>query len=208
MFYRKSIYLFVKNAWSFSKTQVNYATQSWKPSEEEIKKLEACWCSFLRIIVKSGFRKKSADGNDIFFSLVYTNQDLLRITKCHPIRDFINTQYLKYIAQVCRRPNTNLTKLSLFLIPRSRYYQNTWIKISKLLGVWPSNRLKGKHSLRSVSLDSFRWSSPLRSSDSKKLNASFFEDLNCTVLDNSKWNDSLSKFVFFWPKTTKKICTT
>ena len=114
--------------------RLTYATQSWKPSEGEINKLEACWCSFLRRMVKGGFRKKPADGNDINFSLVYTNQDLLRITKCHPIRDFINTQHLKYIAHVCRRPNTNLTKLSLFIIPKSSYYRNPWIKISKLLG--------------------------------------------------------------------------
>ena len=85
-------------------------------------------------MVKGGFRKKPADGSDMNFSLVYTNQDLLRITKCQPIRDFINTQYLKYIAHVCRRPNTNLTKLSLFIIPKSRYYRDPWIKISKLLG--------------------------------------------------------------------------
>ena len=85
-------------------------------------------------MVKGGFRKKPTDGSDINFSLVYSNQDLLRITKCHPIRDFINTQYLKYIAHVCRRPNTNLTMLSLFIIPKSSYYRNPWIKISKLLG--------------------------------------------------------------------------
>ena len=114
--------------------RLTYATQSWKPSEGEINKLEACWCSFLRRMIKGGFRKKPADGNDINFSLVYTNQDLLRIIKCHPIRDFINTQHLKYIAHVCRRPNTNLTKLSLFIIPKSSYYRNPWIKISKLLG--------------------------------------------------------------------------
>ena len=111
-----------------------YATQSWKPSEEEIKKLEACWYGFLRRMVKGGFRKKTDDENNLNFSLVYTNQDLLRITKCHSIRDFIHTQYLKYIAHVCRRPNTNLTKLSLFIIPKSSYYRDPWIKMSKLLG--------------------------------------------------------------------------
>jgi hypothetical protein len=115
--------------------RLTYATQSWRPSEVEIKKLEACWCGFLRTLIKGGFRNKpTIPGNDANFSLVYTNSDLLRITKCQPLRDFINIQYLKYISHVCRRPNTNLTKLSLFMIPRVKYYRDPWIKISALLG--------------------------------------------------------------------------
>ena len=114
--------------------RLTYATQSWRPSEEEIKKLEACWCGFLRSMVKGGFRRKPADGSDINFSLVYTNHDIYRISKCHPIRNYINTQYLKYIAHVCRCTNNNLTKLSLFIIPKSRYYRDPWIKVSELLG--------------------------------------------------------------------------
>ena len=113
--------------------RLTYATQAWKPLEEEIKKLEACWFGFLRRMVKGGFHKKPSEG-DKKFSLVYTNDDLLCITKCHPLRDFINSQYLKYIAHICRRPNTNLTKLSLFITLKSRYYRDPWIQVSKLLG--------------------------------------------------------------------------
>ena len=114
--------------------RLTYASQAWKPSEEEIVKLEACWHGFLRRMVKGGFRNKPSEGDVHNFSLVYTNNDLLRITKCKPIRDFINTQYLKYVAHACRRPNTNLTKLSLFMTPKCSYYRNPWILISKLLG--------------------------------------------------------------------------
>ena len=38
--------------------RLTYATQSWKPSEKEIKKLGACWCGFLLSIIKGGFRRK------------------------------------------------------------------------------------------------------------------------------------------------------
>ena len=114
--------------------RLTYGTQSWKPSEEEIKKLDSCWYGFLRRMVKGGFRNKPDIGNDTNFALVYTNEDLLRITKCQPLRDFINIQYLKYTAHVCRRPNTNLTKLSLFMTPKSKHYRDPWIKISQLLG--------------------------------------------------------------------------
>ena len=86
-------------------------------------------------MVKGGFRRKpTEDGGDTNFSLVYTNADILRITKCQTLRDFINTQYLKYTAHVCRRPNTNLTKLSLFMVPKVPYYRDPWTNISKLLG--------------------------------------------------------------------------
>ena len=48
--------------------------------------------------------------------------------------DYINSQYLKYTAHVCRRSNNNLTKLSLFMTPTVPYYRDPWISISKLLG--------------------------------------------------------------------------
>ena len=93
-------------------------------------------------MVKGGFRNKPDVGDNTNFALVYTNEDLLRITKCQPLRDFINIQYLKYIAHVCRCPNSNLTKLSLFMIPKTSYYRNPWIKISKLLGDIPIEQAK------------------------------------------------------------------
>ena len=58
------------------------------------------------------------------------------------LKDFINTQYLKYKAHVCRCPNSNLTKLSLFITPKCRYYRDPWIKISKLLGGIPVEQAK------------------------------------------------------------------
>ena len=115
--------------------RLTYATQCWRPYEQEIKKLEACWFGFLRRMVKGGFRKKPSEPeNEVNFSLVYTNTDLQRIVKSQPLRDFIDIQYLKYIAHVCRRPNTNLTKLSLFISPKVNYYRDPWINITKLLG--------------------------------------------------------------------------
>ena len=102
-----------------------YAMQSGRASEIEIEKLESCCHGFLMRMVKEGFcNKPTESGNDTNFSLVYTKDDILRITKCRPLRDFIDTQYLKYIAHVCRRPNTNLTKLSLFYTPKASYYRD------------------------------------------------------------------------------------
>ena len=78
-------------------------------------------------MVKGGFRNKPTEpGNDNNFSLVCTNDGILR--------ELIDTQYLKYIAHICRRPNTNLTKLGLFYTPKASYYRDPWINISSVLG--------------------------------------------------------------------------
>ena len=74
--------------------RLTYATQAWKPLQEEIDKLEACWHGFLRRMVKGGFRNKPSEGDTVNFSFVYTNEDLLRITKCQPIRDFFCLSYI------------------------------------------------------------------------------------------------------------------
>ena len=57
-----------------------YATQAWKPLQEEIDKLEACWHGFLRRMVKCCFRNKHSEGDTVNFSFVCTNEDLLRLT--------------------------------------------------------------------------------------------------------------------------------
>ena len=73
--------------------RLTYATQSCRPSKIEIKKLESCWHGCLRRMVKGGFRNQLTEPvNDTNFSLVYTNDEILCITKCHPLREFIDTQ--------------------------------------------------------------------------------------------------------------------
>ena len=98
------------------RSRLTYATQSWRPSEDQIKKLESCWFGFLRRMIKGGFRRKPAENDDQpNFSFVYTNIEVEKIVKSKPLRDFMDAQYLRYIAHVCRRDNNNLSKLSLFL---------------------------------------------------------------------------------------------
>ena len=115
--------------------RLTYAAQSWRPTEQQIKKLESCWFGFHRRMEKGGFRRKPDEAdNETNFSFVYTNLDLQNIIKSQPLRDFMNTQYLQYIAHACRRSNINLTKLSLLFIPSKSHVCDPWINISKLLG--------------------------------------------------------------------------
>ena len=56
------------------RSRLTYATQSWRPSEKQIQKLESCWFGFLRRMIKGGFRRKPAENdNEANFSFVYTN---------------------------------------------------------------------------------------------------------------------------------------
>ena len=85
--------------------------------------------------MKGGFRIKPDEAyNETNISFVYTKLDLQNIIKSQPLRDFMNTKYLQYIAHVCRILNTNLTKLSLFFIPSKSHVHDPWLNIYKLLG--------------------------------------------------------------------------
>ena len=68
------------------------------------------------------------------YSFVYTNDEIQNIMKTIPLRDFIYSQYLKYIAHICRADNSAITKKVLFAKPSRRYYRDPWIKIGQLMG--------------------------------------------------------------------------
>ena len=53
--------------------------------------------------------------------------------KTSPLRDFIHSQYLKYIAYICRAENTAITKM-LFAKPCKKYCRDPWIKVPDRVG--------------------------------------------------------------------------
>ena len=130
------------------RSRLTYGLQSWYPSETQLKFLESCWHGFLRCMVKGGFRRKIEDGLETF-AFFYTNIELENIVKTPSLREFINIQYLRYIAHTCRRPNTNLVKLSLFFIPKTKYYRDPWLKVCNLLGDISKNQAKRETQNRS-----------------------------------------------------------
>ena len=101
-----------------------------------MKKLEACWSSLLRNMVKGGWKRKDPEGDDeVNFSLVYSNERVKEIIQAEPLRGYIDAQYLKYIGHVCRSNNCSLTKTMLFAKSDGSRFPDPWIKISRLLGV-------------------------------------------------------------------------
>jgi len=52
------------------RSRLTYRLQACYPNEAEMKKLEACWSSLLRNMVKGGWKRKDPEGDDeVNFSL-------------------------------------------------------------------------------------------------------------------------------------------
>ena len=119
------------------RSRLTYGTQAWFPNEQQMRKLEICWFQCLRSMVKGGWKRiETSDHSDeVDYTFVYSNQELEKILKTVPLRDFIYSQHLKYIAHVCRAENTAITKKMLFAKPTKRFYRDPWLKAADLLGV-------------------------------------------------------------------------
>jgi|GEM_PF-6720078 len=119
------------------RSRLSYGTEACLPNEHQMNKLESCWTGFLRGMIRGGWNRKKTpeDADEHNFSFVYTNEDVMRITKAIPLRNYIHSQYLKYIGHVCRSSNNTIAKKIFFSTPTRAYYRNPWLKISNLLGV-------------------------------------------------------------------------
>ena len=80
-------------------------------------------------------QETSDHSDEVDYTFVYSNQELEKILKTVPLRDFIYSQHLKYIAHICRAENTAITKKMLFAKPTKRFYRDPWLKAADLLGV-------------------------------------------------------------------------
>jgi len=115
-----------------------YGTQAWFPKEREMKKLEACWYECLRSMIRGGWKRvtnESQDDDEVEYRLVYSNRELESIIRTTPIRKIIQGQYIRYLGHVCRKENTELTKIMLFAESKRKYYRDPWKKISQIMGL-------------------------------------------------------------------------
>ena len=100
-----------KFLYSSVRSRIAYGTQACYPKEHELKQLEGCWHELLRSMVRGGWSRRTAENpDDVEYAFRYTNNDIQRILKTTPLRDFVNEQYLKYIAHVSRMDNNAIPK--------------------------------------------------------------------------------------------------
>ena len=102
------------------RSRLTYALHASQIYESDVRKIEGAWYGMLRRMVRNGWKRRRDldDGEDDDMAYIYRNNDLERIVGTPNIRDFLNVQYLRYIAHICRRENTNLTKKMMFVIYR------------------------------------------------------------------------------------------
>ena len=110
----------------YSPRRLLYGLQACFPSEEQLKKLEACWFQILRSMVRGGWKRVSNDPDNPDFRFVYTNKDIERILRAKPIRGIQKSGLLKYYGHVCREANTAITKKMMFAESQKKYYREPW----------------------------------------------------------------------------------
>ena len=114
------------------RSRLVYGTQACFPHEKQMKKLESCWAQHLRYMVKGGWARKGEEDDDDY-RFLYRNSEVEKIVGSMHLRHFIEKQHLKYIAHVCRGPNTAITKKLLFAEPTRSHHRDPWIRIAKCL---------------------------------------------------------------------------
>ena len=100
-----------------------------------MRKLKGCWVQHLRYMVKGGWaRQPTPEGvEEECYKYIYKNREIEEIVGTMHLPNFIEKQHLKYIAHICRSPNSAITKKLLFAEASKPYYHNPWIRIVNLL---------------------------------------------------------------------------
>ena len=113
-----------------------YGLQACFPSEQQMKKIEACWHQLLRSMVRGGWKRVSNDPENPDFRYVLTNKSIERILKCKKtIRGIAVSHHMRYFGHVARMRNTSLTKKMMFAKPQRLRYSDPWKSIADEVGV-------------------------------------------------------------------------
>ena len=84
-------------------------------------------------MVNGGFKRKEASKDtEENMAFKYSNNGLLNLTQTRPLRHFILKQQLKYIAHICRLPNSDIRKKMLFTKTR-KGKTSIWCKWTRIL---------------------------------------------------------------------------
>ena len=115
------------------RTRLTYGCHCWRPTTQELGKLESTYRYFLRCMVFNGQKRvnpptarssttshsgtsssSSDDDDDVDWRYVITNNKLYDITHCKPIKEHLEKLQHNWLSHVVRRPNTNLCKQVTF----------------------------------------------------------------------------------------------
>ncbi len=98
---------------AYIRSRLTFNCQSWVLTTEQSNKIDATWRTFLRKMIRGGFRRQE-DANGEDYRFYYRNEDIHRICNTHDVSEFINTQQRNYAAHLVRADNCSMTKKLLF----------------------------------------------------------------------------------------------
>ena len=97
------------NAQCFSSQSIIYSCQTWSCTKAQMNNVNATYLSFLRKMIKGGYRRK-----DNSWAYVFTNRDLLRMARTEDIHTFVSKQQEHFVMKIIRGENTSMQKRLLF----------------------------------------------------------------------------------------------
>ena len=91
------------------RSRLTYSCQSWNVTKTQLNRISSAYCSFLRKMIKGGYRRKADTWN-----FVLSNDDLLRIGNTENVVQFIGRQQRNYAAHIIWKDNTSISKRLMF----------------------------------------------------------------------------------------------
>ena len=91
------------------RSRLLYSCQTWSCTKAQMNNVNATYLSFLRKMVKGGYRRK-----DNSWAYVFNNNDLLRMAGAEDVHTFVGKQQVKFVMKVIRKDNESIQKRLLF----------------------------------------------------------------------------------------------
>ena len=120
---------------SLVKSILLYAAQAWYMTAKEKLELDVTYRTFLRLMVRKGWKNKVSNDGDSSFNPIISNDKLYRITGACSLVNSIDKQFVKYQAHILRMPNKAIQKKLQFIRkPENSTVENVWTKLGLILG--------------------------------------------------------------------------
>ena len=93
------------------RSRLLYSCQTWSCTKAQMNNVNATYLSFLRKMVKGGYRRKD---NSWAYVFTITNDDLLRMAGAEDVHTFVGKQQVKFAMKVIPKDNESIQKRLLF----------------------------------------------------------------------------------------------
>ena len=113
--YKLSLHLRINFLNSLVRSRLVYGCQNWALTKAQYERLDGCYRTMLRKLVRGGFERSAASSeNDKKLKYHYNTEGILLFTKTENISTFVKRQQRNYAAHLIRTSNSKPTKQFMF----------------------------------------------------------------------------------------------